>query len=270
MALQNKKIFYINSYNRIDGTNSNFSYLLDIPKNIDFDRVVCLNAVIPKSFYIFQQNKNYFTLQEGEDQIIISIPIGNYSRKSLQTTLESLLNLNSPNGWAYTISYANIATSADVGKYIFSVSTNTSQPEFIFTDYCYEQIGFSKNSTNNFIDDSLTSTSVIKLISEDTIYIHSDLCSNGSDDILQEIFTSTGETSFSNIHFENFNTEIYSKILSSKDSNKYYFFLTDENGVELNLNGLNLNITICIYKENSIYEIIKKLVKTLLIKSLKN
>ena len=55
-----ERIYYINSRNRISGTNSNFTYKIDI-NNIEPDRIAVLQANIPKSYYLIQDNANSFT-----------------------------------------------------------------------------------------------------------------------------------------------------------------------------------------------------------------
>ena len=76
------QIFYINSNNRSSGTNENFSYILDIDRNFNYDRVLLLDATIPKSFYNVQTGFNTFTISEDNITRSITLPIGNYNRNS--------------------------------------------------------------------------------------------------------------------------------------------------------------------------------------------
>ena len=71
----------------------------------------------------------------------------------------------------------------------------------------------------------------------------------GHKGILQEIYCNNN--SFSLINYTNVNVELYSKEFNKKDSNSFRFWITDENFTPLNLNGLNINMTLCFYQNNN-------------------
>jgi len=256
-------IYYVNSNNRINQneSQSNFSYYFQNLQDNDFDRVVVLSASIPKSFYLVQDGYNTFILQENTTQVTLTLPPMNYNRNSLLTTIKSLLNTNSPNHWTYNMTFPNININGDDGKYYFSVTGNTSQPSFIFTNGLYEQLGFNANSTNTFVNNTLSSINVCNLSTETTLFIHSNMSQNyNSDNTLQEIY-SNGESSYSYINFINICPHEYSKPLNNKESNVFNFYLTDENGNIINTNGININFTIMVYKMNNIDNLIKGYIK---------
>lgn len=259
----NKQIFYVNSRNKINETDSHtdFSYMLNIDPNETFDKVVLLSCSIPKSFYFIQEGENTFILDEDGVQVTITIPAGNYNRNSLGTTLRNQLNVLSPNAWNYSVSYPIINQMCDDGKYIISVTNNTSQPSLIFGKHVAEQLGFERNSTNTFILDSLKSTNVCNLSNETTLYLHSDICQNNEgDNILQEIY-SNGDASYSYINFQNPIPKEYSKPMTSDTSNIYRFTLTDEDGNKIDTNGININFTIMLYKVNEIDKMLRGAIK---------
>jgi len=257
-----KQIFYINSSRRINGTNSSFSYHIKVDMNEDFDRVVVLAASIPKSYFLIDSSHNRFTLQEGTDQISIIFPPGNYTRNSIASTCQTLLNEASPNGFTYSVTFKNINSSVDDGKFTFSVSGNGSvQPDFFFSNQMYEQLGFNSSSINSFSENTLVSTNVINLVKETTVFIHSDICQNTEgDNVLQEIYT-VGDSSFTMVNFENKNPMEYSKKLVPGKANVYHFWLTNENGEVLDTNGVNINLTIMIYQSNDNDHLIKGAIK---------
>ncbi|EGG24698.1 hypothetical protein DFA_02942 [Cavenderia fasciculata] len=237
MLITHKKIFYINSHNRISGTNSKFKYNIIYYPQDRFDRVALLQATIPKSFYTVGRGLNTFELIEDDQSTIISIPVGNYSRKSLQDTLEKQLNALSPNNVKYAIGWPT-SQQPNTGKYIFTcASTRDIQPIFSFTNQLFRHLGFNKDSTNKFNNNILESTNVINLQSDNVLFIHSDLCSNGDDDILQEVYSAAGNADFSNIHWQNYDVESYSKQLVSNTKTSFTIYLTDQDGNEVNLNG---------------------------------
>lgn len=266
-TITKRKFFYINSRNRISGTDSNFSYNLEMNKNEEYDHAVVLQCSIPKSYYLIETGYNTFILKEGIVETTVTVPVGNYNRDSFKTLVQTLLNTASPNLWTYTVTYPNTRNASDTGKFTFTVSGNGgSQPQLIFTDACFEVLGFDENSTNTFVADSLTSSNVIKLQSEDTLYIHSDLISNGEDNILQEIYAN-GDPSYSSINYQCTAIEAYGKVISTKGSNIYNFYLTNEDDQAIDLNGLNLNITLLLYKQNDIYDLMKLYLKYLIEKT---
>jgi hypothetical protein len=148
--ITNKRLFYIDSHNRINGTHSDFLYQLDY-KDEDYDYCVVLQASIPKSYYLVQSGQNFFTLEENGMPVNITIPIGNYSRMSFQTCLQSLLNSSSPNHWTYSISITNSLTTGDTGLFTYNVTGNGGvQPEFVIGNYLYEQLGFNPDTNYTF------------------------------------------------------------------------------------------------------------------------
>lgn len=264
MLSSNKKIFYINSANRESGTDSDFAFKLNIDQNSRFNKCVILQALIPKSYYLIQSGQNTFTIQHDASTYTITIPEGNYSRSTFQSQLTT--QLNAASSFVYSISYPS-STASQTGKYTFNVSGNGGvQPQIIFTSSIYECMGFTANSTNVFVGDTLTSINIIKLQAEDAIFIHSDLCQNADDNVLQEIYASEN-SNFTNITFKQDNVESYAKTITSIQNNVYRFYITNESGYQLSLNGLNCNITLMLYQENNFFELIKNYLKLQLIKN---
>jgi hypothetical protein len=261
--ISNHRIFYLDTHDRVSGTHENCYLQLDLPSSEEFDRVVVLSAVIPRSYYLVQAPYNTFTLRENGINTTVTIAEGNYSYSSFKSYLQSLLNSSTSQGWIYTITTPNTASQPATGKYTFTVSGNGGlQPSFIFpsTSKVYEQLGFDDSSTNIFVGSSLVSKNVVKFVLEDTLYIHSDLVGGASDDILQELFTS-GSSDFSSIKFQNYSPIEYSKVLSSSTNNVYRITLTDEDSRVINLNGLNMVMTLLIYKSDDINVMQREFIK---------
>jgi hypothetical protein len=253
-------LFYINSNDRFTGDHQDFTVNLEFDNTNDFDRVVVMQLLIPISYWLFRTGLNTFQLKEGATTVTVTIPVGNYNRSSLATVASIQLSSASPNGWIYTLSFPNSVKTSDQGFYIYTVSENTSQPSLIFTDNtCLEALGFNQNSTNVFSTNSLTSTAVINLKPENALFLHSDICSNQNDDILQEVYTN-GAT-FSSIAFQQFDVEGNSKEIAFNQNNNYRFYLTDENNRTIDLNGQNMIISILMYKQNPIYSMISQFIK---------
>ena len=260
------QIFTINSQNRSSGTNSNFTYELDIDRNVAYDRVVVLDASIPKSYYTIQNGYNTFLLTEGLSTRTITVTPGNYTRTSFKNELLDKLNTGGV-GWTYSITLPNIGITVDNGHLYFSVTGNSSsQPIFTFENYLYEQMGFNDNESYAFSGDQLESVNVINLNPEQTLFIRSDICQNQNNNILDNIITSSN-TSFSQINYVNNIPLESSKIFNGNNANTFKFMLTDENGVNIDLQGQNMIFTIMIYKSNKIFKLLQGFIKYLTIKT---
>jgi hypothetical protein len=245
-AFQRKKLIYINSNNRDSGTHSDMGFKIDL-KDHDVDSVVVLQANIPKSFYMVQNGYNTMTLSELGTDYTITIPEGNYTRNNLRAVLTSLMIAASGNSWIYTVSFPSV-NQVDLGKYTYTVSGNGGdQPSLSFGSVgnIHELLGFDSGSTNAFVGDSLTSKNVVKLMKEDSIYIHSDLVGGSALTLLQEVYAEGKD--FDHVVFINQNAELYAKPINSSYNNTYRFYITNENGESLNLNGLNWTMTLCIF-----------------------
>ena len=252
-AVHDSLIYYVNSSNRLEGDDSDFTYQIQLPPHSEFNYVSVLAASIPKSYYMIESGYNTFILQENQSQVTITLQAGNYNRKTLASVLASLLTSLSPNKWTYSITYPNNALTYDTGLYTFLVTGNTSQPVFIFNQNSpYQQLGFdisssSQDSAYNFNNGQLIAPNVAKLYIDDNIFIHSDICQNFNDNVLQEIYTGNN-TSFSNIVYQNVAPKDYAKKMTTNSSNIYNFYLTNENGEEIFLNGQNIVITLRLYR----------------------
>ena len=120
-----------------------------------------------------------------------------------------------------------------------------------------------RKQSNTFQSDSLKSTNVINLQKENSVFIHSDLCSNGGDNILHDIYAND-ISDFGNVIFQNTAVDSYSKKLTTSGNNIAHFYLTNEDGNAINLNGQNWNMTILVYKRDSrLFDFIKSYTKIL-------
>ncbi len=253
---------YVDSHRRTSGTDSNFDYTVTFPPGKNYDRVVCLSALIPKSFYLINSTSQTFLLTEGATTVTITIPQGDYILYAFQNVIQNLLNVNSPNGWVYAMTYPTITTSPNTGKWTWTVTGNTSQPSITVTNNNYKQFGFVKDSTNTFVGSTLTSTNVIKLQVDDRILITSNIVAGESfidGTVLQEINASPSPD-FSTIVFQSTASDAYSKPLNY-GQNVYSFSLTNEDGDLLDFNGINVNFTLLIYKQDSTFNRVKDFLK---------
>ncbi len=262
--ITNSHYVYINSRDRIAGTDENFTYNIQFPAGFEFTHVVCLDALIPKSYYLIQAGgvENIFFLDENGTTVTITVPIGSYLLSAFRTTIGTLLSNASPNGLTYSLAYPALS-GADTGKWTYTSSNGAIQSSIICNAHLFEPLGFLSGSTNAFTGTTLISTCVIKLQSEDRLLIHSNIANNPTkDDVLASI-NSTTSINYSSINYVCPAPEFYSHLLSSQNNNTYNFTLTDEDGEIMQLNGLNLNMTLLFYRKDPIFDQIRSLMKIL-------
>ena len=246
MSIKHRRLFYLDSANRASGVDSGDVKLeVKIPPHETFTHVCVLDMNIAKSYYMIQANYNTFAISESGVPRIITLTPANYGATCFRVCLTDALNLGAPLGWVYTVTYPT-PTQPQTGKWTITVTGNAGvQPSIVTTTHVYEQLGFASNSTNAFVGDSITSTNVIKLQSEDALYLHSDIVTEVGDDILQEIYT-VGVPDFGIINYKCSDWQSMAKPMSSMSSNVYRFTLTDENNRPMNLNGQNWVMTLMV------------------------
>ena len=172
-----------------------------MPPDNTYNRIVVMQASIPKSFYLISSPNNTFQSYEpgttssgsvtgvfgtitlnGAYKTIAICP-GNYSKTTvivcLQTmlTLASSLNFTSLTKYVYTVGYP-LMNYPNTGKFTYSLTNLiTAQPQIIFpvNSTVYLPMGFNRASINVFIGSSLTSANVIRLQAKNTIFIKSNI-----------------------------------------------------------------------------------------------
>ena len=253
--IKTQQTIHINSAFRQSGTNSDFVINIPIKKNNNFTHVAVIDISIPKSYYLVSIGDNTFTIQEGVDTFIVEIPIGNYSISSFLYVLNDIFQhtqgLNH-----YSCTFPNSKIEAQTAKITINHTNTQHNTDFIFGNgHLPEIMGFKKNSTNSFVvgqsHSTLISTNICNFQKESTVFLHSNLASNGGeDDILIELFAS-GNADLSNINLNSGDLEEHSKLFTGTQSNSFHFYLTDENRQGLDLNGINMLITLCFYEKQN-------------------
>eukprot|EP00732_Lithocolla_globosa_P000483 Lithocolla_globosa_v1_NODE_146_length_5712_cov_12.381121.p3 type:complete len:272 gc:universal NODE_146_length_5712_cov_12.381121:3879-3064(-) len=266
--LSNKQIVYVDSTKRTNenDSHSNFSYIINIDNKFDFDRVSLLDCTIPKSNYTISNNNNTFTVEENSVQRLITIPVGNYSRKSFKNVLQTKLNENPETGYSnYIVTYDSSSSTGDTGKYTFNVTSGANpEVQFIFGTGLTDQAGFNTNTTYTFSSGVLISPNVSNFRSKITFFLKSTICQNTNNNILQNIVASSGD--FDYIYYTNQNPYEYHKDFVKESSNVYQFTIVDEDNKIVDLNGLGIVLTLMLWKENKISDLIKGYIKMKVLK----
>lgn len=266
LSINKKSVFYIDSNNKLSSTDThgNFSVKIEMPPNTKYNRVCLINCLLPKTYYMVMSGYNTFSLSENGTVSTVTLTPGNYSRSVFLTSIVTALNTASSHSYTYTASMAS-SSQVETGKINFGVSGNGAiQPIFIFTTNVNELFGFNMNSSNQFTVNALTSANVIKLQSEDCIFIKSNIVASSTNAVLQEIYTS--QVPFlSSIVFYQVDTELNAKELNYNNLNVFSFQLTSESGRIIDFNGINVLFSIACWQHNDTDELVKN---NLLIKNL--
>ena len=265
--IKSQQIIHINSAFRNSGTDSDFTYTIPIKPDNEFTHCAVISVSIPKSYYLIPDGENTFIVRENDDpqnDEIVTIPPGNYNITSFIYVLNNLFTGSLSH---YSVSFPDSKTEAQTGKMTFSHNNAHHSSSFIFqNNHLPEVMGFARGSTNNFTlhnnTSTLVSTNVCNFQRESTIFLHSDIGSNGGqDDILLELFAS-GNADLSNINFENNgNLEEHSKLLTNNLTNNVRFSLSDEFRSGIELNGINMLITLCFYQKEDINRLLTGFIK---------
>ena len=264
--IRTQQVVHINSKFRSQGTDSNFQYRIELNKANKYTHVAVLSISIPKSYYLIPQGENTFIVDENGVQEVVTIPPGNYNITSFLYVLNNLFQHGAGHLQHYSATFPDSRTEAQTGKITFSHTNTQHTSSFIFgNNHLPEVMGFERGSTNTFTilgnHSELVSRNICNFQRESTLFLHSDVADNQQDDILLEMFAS-GNPDLSNINFENQgNLEEHSKLITTSLNNSYHFYLTDEYGTEINLNGVNMLITLCFYEKEDVSRLIRGYIK---------
>jgi hypothetical protein len=235
--------------------------------DVRYDYVSVLSTNIPKTYYLVMNGLNSFILNESGMLVTINIPIRNYSRDSFCTCVGVLLDENSPHHYTYTISAPNTRSGPETGLLVYTCSNGGAIVSLQFNlgvgkqTLMHEIMGFANNSTNLFVSGVVVSTKVVNFSSETCLFLHSDICYNTltGDNTLQEIFMG-GVPYMAYIIYNNVTPEVNSKRIMNP-GHTFLFCLTDENGNNIDLNGVNMVFTLLLWKRSHFREIIEHYIR---------
>lgn len=244
--------YHFSSSNHISGSNSSFvSKPISLPIN-EYDTVAVVQTSIPRSAYNVPSGANSFTLIENAVEKTVSLTPGNYTKSVLISKLVSALN--DAGSFTYNITYPS-GTNVDTFHLTFNVSGNTgSQPSFKFGIFMYRQLGFDKNSTYTFDSNTISSVNCIDLSAINRVFIYSNITSE-NEGLLESVLSYGSNPALSIAYHYNSNIDIVSKKYENTSKNSWTFTLKDEDGLELDLNGIPWHFDLIFYKRNSSHEI---------------
>jgi len=232
---------YVNSANRTSGLPANFTIDLtdQIPVPNNYDSIVVTDAAIPKSYYVVTSFNNTLILTENTTSTLVSIPIGNYDFTTLAVQLGSSLTAASTIAATYTVTPVILT-----GRYTFYTNkTNTTSLSFQGKPFGYN-LGFLEE-TYSFTAQTLVAPYNVNLQFTSTLYLY---CSEvkGKNKILAQIVPN--QANYGVISFQETCPAYKAKPLQESSSTSMSFYLQDEFGNQLDLNGVDMQFTMCMYK----------------------
>src|SRR5665647_1604695 len=170
-----------------------------IPTHEVFTHVCVVDASIQKSYHLVQAGYNTFTILENAVPRTITLTPACYSATVFATEMKARLNTGAPAGWIYDMKKPSAAMPS-TGKWTYTVTGNATQPSIVTTSNVYEQLGFNANSTYPFVAGTWVSTNVMKMQSEDALYIHSDIVTDGGRHTAGDIYRRCARYEHHQIH----------------------------------------------------------------------
>lgn len=254
-------VINFNSKDRIQGTNSSFlSVPVDLGNNA-FDSVCLVQASIPKSFYNVPSGYNTFTLQENAASVTITVIPGSYTRINFQSNLATLLTAASPNTLTYTVSYP-ASTAPETFHYTFSVNSAVIVCKFVLTSTSpFRQLGFESATTYTFTagvgSSTLESVNAINLSYILRAFITTNLVSDATDGILEELLNFGSFPANSVMSYQQFNFDMNTRKYNRSTTNSWQFNLVDSFGQLIDMNGIPWAFSVVFYQRNSTHELQK-------------
>ena len=246
--------FSIDSQKRSDtlGSISDFRHATAFPRDYDYDRVTCLQAEIPKAYYMLDADVSLAVVEDtGPTTITATLAGGrNYTVTELTAALKASLDaasITGGNSFTYTVAF-----SAATGKFTITISSGdfdfsmnqTSDDFTAFAKYLGFPISAGAYSSTSSV---LVSPQMVNLQRHDVLYIRSDMANNGGDDILAEIYV--GSTiDLAMIRYITPDAVRHSVGLSDSVSSCSRFSLTDGNGKLVVMNGINWRLVVQAFK----------------------
>jgi len=253
-------VINFNSKDRVQGSNSSFtSEPVDLGNN-QFDSVCLVQASLPKSFYNMPSGFNTFTLKENTTSVTVTIPVGSYTRINLQSVLATKLTAISPNALTYTVSYP-VSTVADTFHYTFTVNSSVITVQFIFASTSpFRQLGF-EISTNTFTagvgSSTLESVNSLNLSYILRAFIKTNLVSDATDGILEEVLNFGSYPSSSVVHYQQYNFDMNTRKYNRSITNSWLFSIVDAFDQLIDLNGIPWAFSVVFYQRNKTHELQK-------------
>jgi hypothetical protein len=237
MSVVDKKLMFINSYERNQGKISDFkisipSHLLTCQQNQRM-RVVLNDLVLPYTWYNVQEINRSFQVTENGVERTVSLDVGSYHALQLRDQVQAKLTAGGV--YTYTITFNEVDS-----KFAFVIDNPQGVNSFTFDSgaaSAAKLLGFSVG-THAFTGSTLLSTNAISTIFTDALLLHSDLPNTNVDRgagaketyHLSSVFAKVAinTSPFNNIIFENRNDDYLVNVSERQVTELRMWFTTAE------------------------------------------
>jgi hypothetical protein len=233
---QEQVYVYIDSCDKLAGSisSSNFQFRINIPKNKQYKKVALVQSSFLKGYYMIDGTNNTFEITDSAGTNTVTLESGrDYSIVQLISEVAAKMTAV---GDTYTGSFnpnsAKISLSNGVGAFSIDLTNNRDLARYLGLN-----AGVSVS-----VADEITSTKIIDAQRYCSIQIRSSLCRNGIDNILEQLLI-RDTAGFDAFHLEP--TQRNWKTLIHPESDMHSIWITDAMGQSINLNGAEMQITLC-------------------------
>ncbi len=235
-----RKLFTVDSEDRIEGTDTKFVAVLDMPHTNSFNSVCLLNAEIDKTWYLIEGDEVLPVTVGGTADSISFLP-GNYSAGQLATSLEAELN---------ALSLGVFTVDFDSQTLHFTIDHTTEDFTIDFTNRLLSKYFGFEPQLYSSSSQSLTSAKVAILQKYQSLTLRSSVGLNNNNDLLCTIFPNSALNNGGVISYSCFDTIASSVGLVDRNSNRFNFSLVDEStNLPVQLNGGHIRLSICLSAE---------------------
>ena len=252
MKIVDKKMIFINSKERDSGTINDFTITLPTHlltrKDNQKMRIILNDLVLPYTWYNVQSSNRSFDVRENNAAYPYQCLLtpGSYHVLQLRDHLKQQLDYYSATSgfnYVYTITYDEVSA-----RFTFSAvkAGGTAVVSFEFdSTSSYRLLGFEPDSTNTFVNQSISSTRAVNMMFTDALYMHCDLLTTninkGSGDRstyhVSNAFAKVpvNTSPFSNILYANANDDFLTNIPERFINQiRFKFHTVEHNEIELN------------------------------------
>lgn len=246
----------------VTGDGSNFTVFLRgspiVPKPGRVIKAAVTTATIPLTYYGVNSNNNVLNITEDNGvtplTFNVTIPSGQYTSASFPTALNAALtNTSATSGYSLTYT-CTLAT--DTGKITFSTSTVSRTVTLNFANSTARvPLGLPSTGTASFTSvSSYTAPNIINIIGPTEFHIR---CGNFLANIYETRTQSEAPilavvpiigNQFESVIYNPAVPKLYGLVGSRLD--RLDFFITDENGLIVNLNNFGVKIQLALYDLN--------------------
>jgi len=250
-------ILQVNSLLRtttVDSSDSDFFYRIDLPPNHEYNRVVVMGGLFPRSWYSIQQQQNTMTLIEGKTSTTITVTPASYNINTFMAEIlngTNGLNTLSPNHFTYAMTFVS-----NTNTWNFTVNSGAVAVEFVFGVFLNNALGFDENTTNAFtvggVPNTMISTGIVNLNSSPPplFYIKSDMVDNEDFNYpgLLEVVPVPGPP-WSYTAYTCPDSHGYARKMRPTKSAVFHFQITDHLNNVFNLNQQNVLFTLKCFRD---------------------